>query len=85
MTAASNGGSLPSRAPTEGERRDHAGFDVGRAAHDFEFSFFAGIDVDQIQPVGVGMLLDIEHARGEYARESGLEFFDILDHQSRVA
>ena len=42
------------------ERRDHARLHVGRAAHDFEFAFLARVDVAQIQPVRVGMLLDVD-------------------------
>ena len=59
------------------------GLDVRRAAHDFEFAFLARIDVAKIQPVRVGMLLDVDHARREHAGESRREFFDVLDHQAR--
>ena len=67
----------------ESERRNHAGLHVGRAAHDFELAFGAGIHVDQIQPVRVRMLLDVDDARREHARESGSELLDVLDHQPR--
>ena len=68
----------------ERERRDHACLDVRRAAHDFEFAFLASVDVAKIQPIRIGMLLDVDHARRKHARESRFELLDMLDHQPRV-
>ena len=44
------------------EHADHAGARVGRAAHDLDHAA-AGIDLADLQLVGVRMLLGLEHAR----------------------
>ena len=84
MIAACSGGSLPRRAPTRASARRHPGLHIGRAAYDGKF-FGAAIDLAKMEPVGIRMLLDIEHARDGDALEVRREPLDIFDFEARDA
>ena len=53
-----------------GVGHDHARHHVGRAAHHAGLTA-AGVDVDELQLVGVGVLLDTDHARDLHAGDLG--------------
>ena len=61
------------------ERRGHPGPHVGRAADHAEAADRAGIDLAQVEAVGVGMALDLEHRADEDVAEAGGGTFDVFD------
>ena len=61
------------------EHAGHAGARVGRAAHDLDRLAVAGVDHADAQPVGVGMLLGLDHARDDVGRELLALVLDVLD------
>src|SRR5579864_5832610 len=63
------------------EGRDHPGPHVGRAANDAETADRARVDVAQIEPVGIGMALDLEYTRHEDVTEARRRALDVLDLQ----
>ena len=63
------------------EGRGHPGPHVGCAADHAETADRAGVDVAQIETVGVGMALDLEHPRHEHVAEAGSGALDVLDLQ----
>ncbi len=57
----------------------HAGARIGRAAHDLDRLAVAGIDHADAQPVGIGMLLGLDHAGDDERRERLRLVLDALD------
>ena len=57
----------------------HAGARIGRAAHHLDRIAAAGIDHADAQPVGVGMLFGLDHARDDERRQELRLVLDALD------
>ena len=61
------------------EHAGHAGARIRRAADDLDRLAVAGVDHADAQPVGVGMLLRLDHVRDDIRREQLALVLDALD------